>query len=265
MRSRTLLWAPLLAGLIGYGALFAFARAGWPGAPNGCIAADDCFCEAFHEGPVKQPANTWSALAFLAAGLLIAAHSSREGAKLGVRPGSGRVVFMPAFYSVLVVLVGVGTAFFHASMTWWGGSLDYLSMYHLLAYIFAFGVIRSARLARGAFLPLFLLALVPAAAVNLSDLMDTPPIFALLVAAAIAAESSAALRRRDLKRDGRWLAATFALFAAGALVWARSNNHGAWCRPGSLLQGHALWHLLCAAATVTLYLYYASEREAALA
>lgn len=49
--------------------------------------------------------------------------------------------------------------------------------------------------------------------------------------------------------SGGWAAVVvpWALLALGALCWALGRSGGPWCRPGSLLQAHAAWHLLAAA------------------
>jgi hypothetical protein len=44
-----------------------------------------------------------------------------------------------------------------------------------------------------------------------------------------------------------------AMFGVGLLVWFFSRTGGALCDPNSLLQGHALWHLLAAAAVTSLF------------
>ena len=43
-------------------------------------------------------------------------------------------------------------------------------------------------------------------------------------------------------------------------IWLLSN--AGWCDPDSLLQGHAAWHLLCAASAYLMFRLWASERTA---
>ncbi len=52
--------------------------------------------------------------------------------------------------------------------------------------------------------------------------------------------------------------AAVATMAVAFAIWIAAQ-HG-WCDPGSLLQGHAVWHLLNALAAYLLFAYYASER-----
>ncbi len=44
------------------------------------------------------------------------------------------------------------------------------------------------------------------------------------------------------------LVGPMSLLGIGALINTRSRTGGTWCRPDALLQGHALWHLISAAA-----------------
>ena len=51
--------------------------------------------------------------------------------------------------------------------------------------------------------------------------------------------------------------ASLAAIATAFVIW---NASKAWlCDPHSLIQGHAIWHLLGAVAAYLLYRYYASE------
>jgi len=40
-------------------------------------------------------------------------------------------------------------------------------------------------------------------------------------------------------------------------IWTQAKTGSRWCHPHSLVQGHAMWHVLCAAAAYGLYRAYA--------
>ena len=45
-------------------------------------------------------------------------------------------------------------------------------------------------------------------------------------------------------------------------IWSISRTHESlWCNPDSLIQGHAIWHLLDAFAFYAFYRYYISENK----
>jgi hypothetical protein len=69
----------------------------------------------------------------------------------------------------------------------------------------------------------------------------------------------AMLRRRQLEADGRYALAAGAVMALAFAIWNATN--AGLCDPDSWLQGHAVWHLLGAAAAYLLFCYYASERQ----
>jgi hypothetical protein len=57
-----------------------------------------------------------------------------------------------------------------------------------------------------------------------------------------------------------WFWAGLGIFAVAFAIWNVSRTGGAWCSPESLLQGHALWHLLSAVSVGCFYLYFRAER-----
>ena len=75
---------------------------------------DRCFCEAVQSGTVRQPANAISSSAFVVMALLVLMRSRT--------PTAWR-------FAGAALVVGVGSAFFHASLTFWGQTADVLGMY----------------------------------------------------------------------------------------------------------------------------------------
>jgi len=97
---------------------------GWLGVDVGRGAA---FCEAGRGWAVRQPANTFSNVGFVTAGLLIAWHAGNRR-HLGTTLSAHR--HLPTVIACIVVLLGPGSAAMHATQTALGGHLDMLSMYH---------------------------------------------------------------------------------------------------------------------------------------
>ncbi len=65
--------------------------------------------------------------------------------------------------------------------------------------------------------------------------------------------------------DGRPPWAAGAVFVAGGVVWALSRTGGPLCAPESILQGHALWHVLAAVSFVMLFDGSGGHRRGAVA
>lgn len=83
----------------------------------------------------------------------------------------------------------------------------------------------------------------------------------VLLIPAIAVGETVAGRRPDVTRRWRYLLGATASFAVALVVWRLSHTGAPLCDPHSLVQGHAVWHLLCAVSTAGIFLFYLSEDE----
>jgi hypothetical protein len=231
---------------------------GWLGVDVGRGAN---FCEAPRNWVVRQPANTFSNVGFVAAGLLIAWHASvRE--HLGATLSAHR--HLATAVACLVVLLGPGSAAMHATQSAVGGELDMLSMYLVASFAIGYAVMRWLR---GG---VRLLAATFAAGVAFCELAglwhaELPVVmyagnaaFAVLLVCATVLEVLI-MRRSDVRTQPAYAYASLASMLTAFAIW---NATRTWlCDPHSLVQGHAFWHLLGAAAAYFLYRYYASEES----
>lgn len=227
---------------------------GWLGPDEGRGAN---FCEAAVDGLVRQPANTFSNLGFVVAGLLIAVHASRTDVGGRVMPTS-----LATAYACVVVLLGPGSAAMHATQSEWGGHLDMLSMYLVAGFAASWAWARWARRGPLAFGVAYA-ALVVGCEVAGQSSRQIPVVnysgnvaFGLLLVAAAGLET-ALWRRGETQRDIRHGFASLGVMLTAFAIWLLSTN--GWCDPHSIWQGHAAWHLLCAVAAYFLYRLYASE------
>src|SRR6188768_208198 len=129
--------------VVSTGLLVLALRAGWLGADVG-RGAD--FCEAARDGRVRQPANTFSNLGFVVAGLVIAWHAGRT-----------RLHGLATPYACIVVFLGPASAAMHATQSERGGQLDLLSMYLIASFAAAYALLRWYRRDRSFFWQLVLM------------------------------------------------------------------------------------------------------------
>lgn len=251
--------------LVSLAVLAAFAWAGWPGAPNRCLETFGCFCEAPRAGLVRQPANTFSNFGFIVVGLGIAAAHGRQRARGKSAPANPLTTdrLISTLCAVAIALLGPGSMFLHASLTGWGGAVDVLSMYLWVTFAIAYAALRAARLSTHGCVALYALLFAAAAWSKLATSASSDVAFGLLIAGFLLGEAAVWHRRRELRQERRWLGLALLCFAVAFALWLPSRGpDGALCDPHSWLQGHAAWHLLSAAATGAIWLYWRSERAA---
>jgi hypothetical protein len=250
-RDRTPILVATATAVVSCGALALAMWRGWLGADVGRGAG---FCEAGRDWVVRQPANTFSNVGFVVAGLLIAWHVS---GRRDIRAGLGTAM------ACVVVLLGPGSAAMHATQSRLGGHLDLLSMYLVAAFAAAYAAMRWLHRGIALFVAVF------AGGVAFCEIVGTwdaalPVVvhpgnaaFGLMLVGAATLETVMVLRGRTHTRRGYGYLSLASILVAFA-IW---NIARRWlCDPHSLLQGHAAWHLLCALSAYFLYRFYASER-----
>jgi hypothetical protein len=228
---------------------------GWLG-PD--VGRGDDFCEAARDGWVRQPANTWSNLGFVLAGLAVAWRAGRT--PLGGHRG------LATAYACLVVVLGPASAAMHATQSAAGGQLDLLSMYLVASFAAAHALMRLAGRGARHFTRLFVVFVGVCELVGLWP-HEVPVVryagniaFAVLLLTAVVVEVVLWHRAPALGRgrtDLRWGGAALASILVAFVIWNVTKS--TWCDPHSLLQGHAAWHLLDAVAAYLLFRLWASD------
>lgn len=246
-------------------ALAIVGLSGWPGdvGSSGMI-----FCEASRPGIIKQPANAWSNLGFSFAGLWVGFVAWQHFAGGGDRSYTNRFrtrLFYPTLYATVAAFVGPGSMAMHASTTMWGGMIDLMSMFFWAAFALVYGLTRILELDDKRFKLAYVVVLIVVTYfyLGVSGREGGTPIFAVVLALYALCEAWIYLRRPDLAARRVYLWSALGIFLLAFGIWLASRTGGPLCDPHSLVQGHAIWHLLNAAAMVALFLYYDSERTVA--
>ena len=200
-----------------------------------CIVDAACDCETIGSGPIRQPLNAWSALAIAMVGVVL------------LRSARG-----PWIVAWGTVGAGVAAFLYHASLADWASRLDGVAVA---------GIGFGAAISLTTMERRWLLA-VPAASLTAIAAVTRSLIGPLGAIAAALAAAMLIVRHRSTERQV-WIAITASMTLAGGLVmWFASRSGGPWCRPHSLMQGHAAWHLMASAGLALLHRYLASGRGA---
>ena len=224
----------------------------------------------FPDSVFRTRMNTWSNIVYVCLGFYALALSIFDW-KRDLPLNRGYLMVAPmltALFGMACIYLGIGSAFFHASLTRYGQQCDVGGMYATLICLVSFVV--------GSWLPRMR---VPKTRLNL----PTWPILAVLV---VTSSSYFTYYKWDYSfseisgylsgililfagistiTPGKYL--QFRWFAAGILVLIL----GSWIReldiadrftdPDSILQGHAIWHLLTCGMYVFLLMYFRSEER----
>jgi len=231
-----------------------------------------CFCEVIRGGTVRQVANTWSSLAFVlvAFWVLGVALCDRNASKISNGAGSldgmrrtrgpsvmsARPVY-PVVFAFALCVVGLGSAFYHASLTFAGQFVDVFGMYLIGTFVLVYNVGRlrpmTDSVAVGAYL---LLNVVLGTALYAVPVLRRYA-FAVVLLAALAVEYRVG-RRDGTQSDVRYLVGALAALVAAFAVWVLDITRVV-CQAESVVQGHAVWHMLGAVACGGVFAYYRSE------
>lgn len=218
--------------------------------PATCLKTG-CFCEASNtQSPIRQAANAYSSLGFVFSGMFIIA-SARKGNRLSV----GYSILM----GIASIIVGVGSAFYHASLTFIGQFFDVFGMFLLAAFMLVYAFERIWKLRINTTLGLFLTLNIFLSWLQIAIPDTRRYAFAIVLIIALGFEYY--FRVKDKPQiNVRLLQIGIGLLTGAYIIWILDNTRTV-CFERSLMQGHALWHILGAISVWFLYRYYASEAK----
>ncbi len=239
-------WA--LLATLGCAAVLAIIFAQFPSAETWAhLAPGNCteYCERYtscvlplaQRPVIQQPLNSWSNLGFVFVGLLA----------IFSLPVAGSWLF-----GLSCVILGVGSFLFHASVTYPFQWLDVVGMYVVEAALVAWALHRTWGTAYSRLLPLVLIADIVLAVFKWQ--LNT---MLVMVSMGAAIAALMAVHVRSGRQSLRFALLPLLLIAVAYGIRGLDVQK-VLCVPDSLLfQGHALWHLLCAATVYLAFQFFA--------
>ncbi|HXS99327.1 MAG TPA: ceramidase domain-containing protein [Elusimicrobiota bacterium] len=199
------------------------------------------FCEALTAGPLAQPANAVSSLAFCAVGVSLYRTMQEKNALL--------------LFPISAFLVGITSFLYHASWTFFFQVFDVSSMLMLSCLLMSFNAARLSLVDKRR-LPVVYVALLVLSIAALVTLRGKSGEYIFGVEIALVAAMEAVLARRRLGTDYAPFLKALAVFLAAYAIWL-TDVHELVCAPDNhYLQGHAVWHVLNAFCFYFLYRFY---------
>jgi len=193
-------------------------------------------CEAIAGSWLLQPINAWSSLAYTAVGLVLVATRTRAAHRERALRGA---------FGVLMAATGVGSFLYHGPQSTGAGFVHDVTFLATLWFLVVMDPASSLGMrARHAWLAFGSVVVVISGALLVAP-ASTNVLTGISIVALIASDL---LMRRVGDINGRWYATALALFAASLLFNALGRSAIWTCEPESVLQFHALWHILSATA-----------------
>ena len=222
--------------------------------PATCMP-DHCFCEAVRFGEIiRQPSNTWSNLSFVLIAFII-------GIQISMITGSQNKLIQHKLLSSIYVLsclvVGLGSFFYHASLTLIGQWVDVLGMYLAVTFFSLYNLFRIYQWKMRSFILAFFLSNAVLGYILYAHTWSRRYLFGLFVALLISSIWYSNIKIKSILRN-RDLYQAIACFGIGIMIWILDITKII-CDPYFIVQGHAIWHFLTAASSYFIFRYYLSE------
>lgn len=215
---------------------------------------DNCFCEKMLPEVIKHPANTWSNLTLIAAGIAIVIYGIKDTKrKTKIKP-----IYSIAF-GLVVTIAGLSSFYYHATYTFIGQWLDNLSIGTILLMLGFYNMLRIFPSTKQYLLESLLFSVLIYGYLNLFIDIFRRHIFVVLYLILFISEIYLILKGKTKRILNYFIISNVFIFL-GYFVWILDNLKIV-CYPESLFQLHSVWHLLASLAVFFIYLYARSDKK----
>jgi hypothetical protein len=198
------------------------------------------FCEQTLSGLVKHPADTWTNIGPCLAGMAILRFAKRP---------------LEILLGISVLWTGIASAYFHASNTILGESLDLSGMFLFILTLAAFQQKRATPETNTKLVfSVVILGSLFLTSLSVYSSLFASPLFGLLVLLV-------ALRGFYQRKTDRWLWRMLFTFALAWIFWWLDFLHIVCIPENHLLTGHGMWHLLNGLVFWFAFLHYSASKE----
>ena len=189
------------------------------------------WCEAQLCSVVVEPANTWSNLAYVFAGLALLWLGARRGERTLRVFGAAEIV------------VGVCSFVYHMSFTGVLQVLDFFGMYVFTNLLIALNLVRLGLLSRPRFWSVYGTSVVATTALTVALRFTAFPIQGIVFVLILVIVATEYLQRAPVRADRRLFLAALAAISVAA-GFSAADVTGVFCDPDDhFVQGHAIWHV----------------------
>lgn len=223
--------------------------------PATCLP--NCWCEATRLGStILEPVNAWTNIIFVTTGLIFLLLPYLFINRKNILTSDA---IFPRLYGFAMIFVGLGSFFFHSSQTFVGQWFDVFGMYLVTMFYISYNFLRIRFFNKTSFLIFYL-----ASTVVLGFIIYFIPetrrwLFGVSIIFIILQSVLIQLRSKPVMQN-KFLVASIISYVVAQVMWVLDKNR-IWCEPESLINGHAIWHVLTAVSAILAYFYFASEEN----
>jgi len=222
------------------------------------------YCELDHYAHFfRQSINTYSNLAYFFLGMIAVLISFYDKTdKIENKNLVQQFPFISCFFGVCLIYLSIGSAFFHASLTWIGQRIDMNATYSICIVLIGISYYRllikenaSNQFKRIVVGCLFLIILL---FIQIHLLISSLYLLPFLILLIICGTVLNYLQNKPNFNIS--FAILSLLLMIGAFILRTMDVQKIACDPTSVYQGHALWHFFTGMSAFLLYWFYRSER-----
>ncbi|HUM53568.1 MAG TPA: ceramidase domain-containing protein [Chitinophagales bacterium] len=210
---------------------------------------------------IRQTVNTYSNLAYFFLGCIIFQLGQFDSQLDNHRNPIASFPFLSLFFGLCMIYLAVGSAFFHASLTWIGQRIDMNGTYGICLFMIGICIYRAITKndQKKKFKALFVIGILLSMYgffylhLMVKSTILLPVLIGLIIGFTV---------YNYLKNKERYTinyAILSLLFMLAAFVLRTLDVQKIGCMPTSIYQGHALWHLFTGMSVFFLYMFYRKE------
>jgi hypothetical protein len=200
---------------------------------------DNCFCEKIHINQIAQPINSFTNIFYVYVGIIILFRLKKWD-------------LFTILYAYIVILLGLSSFFYHATMTFFGMWLDVFSMYMYILFLIFYLIYYADILDQKKGILFYMILLF----VSGIFLYQSPLFRRILFGFYVILTLFVFYRiKNKIFINPKNFYIALAIFIISYAIWLL-DYYRILCNPESWIQGHGIWHTLNSMVIYYLYLFF---------